>query len=83
MVGRSSPRYQSMALLYPRSRELQDRLFEYFIMAVHLCHRILKFSQKLKFEQMASSLGDVGLKNYQSQLELWANIQTNGKECRG
>ena len=74
MVGRSAPRYQSMALLYPRSKELQDHLFEYFIVVVHLCHRILKFSQKSKFEQMASSLSDVELKNYQPQLELWANM---------
>src|SRR5215472_14241486 len=74
MVGRSAPRYQSMALLYPRSKELQHHLFEYFIVVVHLCHQILKFSQKSKFGQMAFSLSDVEVKNYQSQFELWANM---------
>ena len=36
-VGRSAPRYQSMALLYPRSKELQAYLCEYFIAVVGLC----------------------------------------------
>ena len=74
MVGRSTPRYQSMSILYPRSKELQDHLFEYFIVVVDLCHRILKFSQKSKIGQMTSSFSDMDLKNYQSQLELWANM---------
>ena len=74
MVGRSTPRYQSMSILYPRSKELQNHLFEYFIVVVDLCHRTLKFSQKSKIGQMTSSLSDMDLKNYQSRLELWANM---------
>lgn len=35
-VGRSTPRYQEMALLYPRSKGLQSHLSEYFIVVVHV-----------------------------------------------
>ena len=72
-VGRSAPRYQMMALLYPRSKNLQSHLSEYFIVVVRLCHQLLKFTQKSIFGQFASTLSDSDIKTYQSELELWAN----------
>ena len=72
-VGRSAPRYQMMALLYPRSKNLQSHLSEYFIVAVRLCHQLLRFTQKSAFGQFASALSDSDMKTYQSELDLWAN----------
>ena len=72
-VGRSAPRYKQMALLYPQSKSLQSHLCEYFIVVVHLCHQLLKFTQKSTFKQIASSLSDSDTKSYQSCLDLWAN----------
>src|SRR2546423_13129985 len=72
-VGRSAPHYQMMALLYPRSKNLQSHLSEYFIVVVRLCHQLLKFTQKSTFGQFASTLSDSDIKSYQSELDLWAN----------
>ena len=73
IVGRSAPRYQMMALLYPRSKNLQSHLSEYFIVVVRLCHQLLKFTQKSIIGQFASTLSDSDMKTYQSELDLWAN----------
>jgi hypothetical protein len=72
-VGRSAPRYQMMALLYPLSKDLQSSLSEYFIVVVRLCHQLLKFTQKSILGQLVSSLSDSDTKTYQSELDLWAN----------
>ena len=72
-VGRSAPRYQMMALLYTRSKNLQSHLSEYFVVVVCLCHQLLKFTQKSIFGQLASTISDSDLKTYQSELDLWAN----------
>ncbi|KAF2495910.1 hypothetical protein BU16DRAFT_360496 [Lophium mytilinum] len=72
-IGRSAPRYQDMALLYPRSKRLQTQLSEYFIVVVGLCHRLLKFTQKSAIRQIVSSLSDSDLKTFQSELDIWAN----------
>ena len=42
-VGRSAPRYQEIALLYPRSTKLQSYLTEYFIVVVSLYYYLFKF----------------------------------------
>ncbi|KAF2832802.1 hypothetical protein CC86DRAFT_389249 [Ophiobolus disseminans] len=60
-IGRSAPRYQAMALLYPRSTRLQAHLNEYFIVVVDLC--LLQFT---------SSLSDTHLKAFQTDLDKWA-----------
>ncbi|ERF72836.1 hypothetical protein EPUS_04271 [Endocarpon pusillum Z07020] len=73
-VGRSAPRYQRMALLYSRSKDLQSHLSEYFIVVVRLCHQLLKFTQKSMFGQIASTLSDSDMKTYQSDLDLWAKM---------
>jgi ankyrin repeat protein len=72
-VGRSAPRYQMMALLYPRSKNLQSHLSEYFIVVVRLCYWLLKFTQKSTLSQFASTLSDADLKTCQSELDLWAS----------
>ncbi len=72
-IGRSAPRYQMMALLYPRSKSLQSHLCEYFTVVVRLNHYILKFTQKSAFMQFTSTMSDSDIKAYQSDLDLWAN----------
>ncbi|KAH8786195.1 hypothetical protein BGZ57DRAFT_789032, partial [Hyaloscypha finlandica] len=72
-VGRSAPRYQAMALIYPLSKSLQSSLSEYFIVVVRLCHQLFKFTQKSILGQLVSSLSDLDTKTYQSELDLWAN----------
>lgn len=71
-IGRSAPRYEKLALLYPRSNALRSSLSEYFIVTVHLCHHILKFTKKSTFSKLGSTLNDPELPEYQSQLEVWA-----------
>ncbi|KAF2185906.1 hypothetical protein K469DRAFT_750186 [Zopfia rhizophila CBS 207.26] len=73
-VGRSAPRYQTLALLYPRSKPLQSDLCEYFIVVVCLCHEILKFAQKSTFRQVTSSLSDANINTFQSDLDHWAKL---------
>ena len=72
-VGRSASRYQTMALLYPRSKDLQSHLSEYFIVVVRLCHQFLKYTKQSAFRQIASTLGDSDIKLFQSELDYWAN----------
>ena len=71
-VGRSAPRYQSMALLYPRSKELQAYLCEYFIAVVGLCQETANFAKKSTLAQISSNLVDSAIKKFQSELDLWA-----------
>ena len=71
-AGRLAPRYEKMALLYPRSKDLQSCLCEYFILIVRLCHEMITFTRKSIFGKLrASALGDSDLKTYQSELESW------------
>ncbi|OCK98035.1 uncharacterized protein K441DRAFT_480905, partial [Cenococcum geophilum 1.58] len=72
-AGRSAPRYQMMALLYPQSKSLQSHLSEYFLVVVRLCHQLLKYTQKSTFGQFASTLSDSDIKSYQLEFDLWAN----------
>jgi ankyrin repeat protein len=72
-VGRSAPRYQAIALLYPRSTKLQSHLTEYFIVVVGLCHCLFKFGQKSTLQQLASSLSDAHLKTFHTDLDKWAS----------
>ncbi|KAF3000714.1 hypothetical protein E8E13_002932 [Curvularia kusanoi] len=72
-VGRSAPRYQEIALLYPRSRKLRSYLNEYFIVVVGLCRYIFEFGQKSTVQQFVSSLSDAHLKTLQADLDKWAS----------
>jgi ankyrin repeat protein len=71
-VGCSAPRYQTIALLYPRSRKLQSYLSEYFIVVVGLCRYLFKFGQKSAVQQFASSLSDTHLDTFRADLDRWA-----------
>jgi hypothetical protein len=72
-VGRSAPRYQSISILYPQSKQLQSHLSEYFLLVVQSCHKMFKLVQKSTPAKYASSLSDLDLQAYQSDPELWAN----------
>ncbi|OCL01989.1 hypothetical protein AOQ84DRAFT_328059, partial [Glonium stellatum] len=72
-VGRSAPRYQAMTLLYPQSKVLQSHLSEYFIVVVHLCHKLLEFTQKSTFGQVTYALSNSDMTNFQSEFDRWAN----------
>jgi hypothetical protein len=73
-VGRSAPRHQMTALLYPQSKTLQAYLSEYFTVVVHLCHQILKFAQMSPLGQFATTLNDSDRRTFQSELDTWANL---------
>jgi ankyrin repeat protein len=72
-IGRAAPRYQAIALLYPRSKKLQSYLSEYFILVVQLCRYLFKYGQKSSVRQFTSSLSDSHLKGFQTDLDKWAN----------
>ncbi|KAH7261562.1 hypothetical protein BKA59DRAFT_488949 [Fusarium tricinctum] len=61
-VGRSAPRYQAIALLYPRSKKLQSHLSEYFLVVVRICHDLLKLTQKSMFAQLVSFMTESDMK---------------------
>jgi hypothetical protein len=71
-IGRSSPRYQELALLYPRSKSLQASINEYFIVIVQFCQNLFQFAQKSTLRQIASTLSDATVKTAQSELAAWA-----------
>jgi DNA replication protein DnaC len=72
-IGRSAPRHQATAELYPRSTKLQSYLSEYFIVAVGLCRYLFRFGQKSTLQQFTSSLSDGDLRTYQNDLKKWAS----------
>ncbi|KAL9074784.1 MAG: hypothetical protein Q9157_004274 [Trypethelium eluteriae] len=73
-IGRSAPRYQSMALLYSHSKSLQSSLTEYYIIVVHLCRRLLRLTQNSLLKNFVSTLDDSNLNTFRSQLEQWEKI---------
>ncbi|KAJ5888954.1 hypothetical protein N7495_008995 [Penicillium taxi] len=73
IAGRSAPRYDRLALLYPRSQALQSHLSEYFIVIVQLCHHVLKFMKKPALGQMVSDFVSFEVQSFQSELEQWAS----------
>lgn len=73
VAGRSAPRYEKMALLYPRSKNLQSYMCDYYITIIQICHRMLKFTLKSTLGQYAAALNDTELNSFQSSLERWAN----------
>ena len=73
VTGQSAPRYQEMAVLYPRSSNLKRQLSEYFIVIVNFCHHVLKMSKKSVLGQLLSFPSESDLKNFQSELAQWSN----------
>ena len=72
-IGRSAPRHQAIAELYPQSTKLQEYLSEYFAVVVRLCHHLCKLGQKSTFGQITSSLNQTALMGFQTDLETWAS----------
>jgi hypothetical protein len=72
-IGRSSPRHQELALLYPRSKDLQAHVNEYFIVVVRFCHEMLGFTQMSAFRQFATTLGGDLVNKTQSDIDHWGN----------
>jgi hypothetical protein len=72
-IGRSTPRHQELALLYPRSRNLQAHINEYYIVVVRFCHDVLQFAQKSVIRQFTTTLSGALIKTTQSNLDLWAS----------
>ena len=70
-IGRSAPRFEKMALVYHQSRDLQTSLCEYFTLVVHLCHDVLKFTQKSHLAKIGYSLVDSSLEKYREELNAW------------
>jgi len=71
-IGRSAPRYQELALLYPQSKTLQSDLQEYFIVVVGLCTHIYKFTEQSAFRRATSALNSANLRSFQNDLDRWA-----------
>jgi type II secretory pathway predicted ATPase ExeA len=72
-IGRSAPRYQTMAQIYAQSKSLQSQLCEYFIVVVGLCRHLFTFTDKPTFQQFTSALNDSDLKAFETDLHRWAS----------
>ena len=72
-IGRSCPRHQEIAVIYPLSTRLQAYILEYFIVVVGLCRYLFRFGQKSTLQQFTSSLSDGHVKALQSDLGKWAH----------
>ncbi|VZH91539.1 unnamed protein product [Fusarium fujikuroi] len=71
-VGRNAPRYQAMAAIYPKSRNLQRYLCEYFIVVTQLCYQLVTWVQKPALNRISTSLRDPDMKSFQADLETWS-----------
>jgi hypothetical protein len=71
-VGRNAPRYQAMAAIYPKSKNLQRYLCEYFIIVTKLCYELVTWVQKPALNRISTSLRDPDMKGFQADLETWS-----------
>lgn len=71
-IGRSSPRYQDLALLYSYSDNIKRDLTEYFVVVVNICQQFVEFSKKSKFVQLTTSAFDTRLRKSESDLKQYA-----------
>lgn len=72
-IGRSSPRYQDMALLYSCSDKVKRDLTEYFVVVVDICQQFVDYSKKSKFTQFTTSAFDTHLRQSESDLKQYAS----------
>ncbi|KAF5722364.1 heterokaryon incompatibility protein het-E-1 [Fusarium mundagurra] len=72
-VGRNAPRYQAMAAIYPKSKNLQRYLCEYFIIVTRLCFQSISWTRKSAFSRLSTSISDPDMKEFQSELEIWSS----------
>ncbi|KAF4457100.1 hypothetical protein F53441_888 [Fusarium austroafricanum] len=71
-VGRNAPRYQAMAAIYPKSKNLQRYLCEYFIIITKVCHQTITWTQKSALSRLSSSISDPDMKSFQADLDTWS-----------
>ncbi|SCO42884.1 uncharacterized protein FFMR_07044 [Fusarium fujikuroi] len=71
-VGRNAPRYQAMAAIYPKSKNLQRYLCEYFIVVTKICHQTIQWAQKSAVGRLSSSIRDPDMKGFQADLDTWS-----------
>ncbi|KAF5683554.1 heterokaryon incompatibility protein het-E-1 [Fusarium denticulatum] len=71
-VGRNAPRYQAMAAIYPKSKNLQRYLCEYFIIVTKLCYELVTWVQKPALNRISTSLKDPDMKSFQADLDTWS-----------
>lgn len=71
-IGRSSPRYDDLALLYSCSDRIQRDLSEYFIIVVNICQQFMDYSKKSKFIQLTTSAFDTQLRQSEVDLKQYA-----------
>ncbi|KAF4493314.1 Vegetative incompatibility HET-E-1 [Fusarium agapanthi] len=71
-VGRNAPRYQAMAAIYPKSKNLQRYLCEYFIVVTKICHQTIQWAQKSALGRLSSSIRDPDMKGFQADLDTWS-----------
>ena len=71
-AGRRAPRHQAMAMLYPRSKELRNSLYEYFIVVVRLCHHVLGFTRKSTISRLISTTAQAELDAFRAGLDTWS-----------
>ncbi|KAH8692138.1 hypothetical protein BGW36DRAFT_464696 [Talaromyces proteolyticus] len=67
-AGRNVPRYHDMALLFPRSKRLQEGLCEYLIVVVNICQHYVKYMQKSFISQIPIAVSGSGLQKFQNSL---------------
>ncbi|KAF5603206.1 heterokaryon incompatibility protein het-E-1 [Fusarium pseudocircinatum] len=72
-VGRNAPRYQAMAAIYPKSKNLQRYLCEYFIIVTRLCFQSISWTRKSAFSRLSTSISDPDIKEFQSELDIWSS----------
>lgn len=71
-VGRSAPRYQTLSVLYARSKDLQAHICEYFIVVVRLCQYIRRLTTKSAFRKITATFNGSDLQTFRSDLDGWA-----------
>lgn len=74
LIGRSAPRYERMAVMYPQSTALQSHMSEYFIVVVQLCHQVFKTLRRSIIGQFISFQMDADLQKYEARLDQWAHL---------
>ncbi|KAH7151445.1 hypothetical protein DER46DRAFT_476189, partial [Fusarium sp. MPI-SDFR-AT-0072] len=72
-VGRNAPRYQAMAAIYPKSKNLQRYMCEYFIIVTRLCLQSISWTRKSAFSRLSTSISDPDMKEFQSELDIWSS----------
>lgn len=71
-LGRTAPRYQNMALIWPKSKTLQTYLSEYFVVVTQLCHHIFKVCHQPLRKKFTNTMQGP-LESFKSNLDIWAS----------